>query len=124
LKQETDQADAASADLNVDQVEGQNQAMQKGESRATLKELSHFWTDIEGVMPRVPRLQGASGHLKPLGSLTLGEALCLQVDILLEQIGPLEAVPALMTVDIGAVWKIHETAQGYLPLQPWPGGEK
>jgi hypothetical protein len=57
-QQETDQAHAASADLNVDQVEGQNQSMQKGESRATLKELGHLRTDIEGVMPGVPRLQG------------------------------------------------------------------
>ena len=50
LKQEIDPANAASADLNVDQMEGEHQSMPKGESRPTAKELGHFGTDGEGVM--------------------------------------------------------------------------
>jgi hypothetical protein len=73
-------------------------------------------------MPGVPRLQGGSGHLKPLGGLTLGDALRLQVEIVLEQIGSLEAVPELMTVDMAvdivALWKIDYSAHGYLFLKP------
>ena len=124
LQQETDQANAASADLNADQMEGQHQSMQKGESRTTSKELGHLGTDVEGVMPGVPSLQGASGHLQPLGGLTLGDALSLQVEILLEPIGPLEAVPELMTGAIVAVWKINDSAHGSLPLKPSLGGKK
>ena len=98
--------------------------MEEGKSRAILKELGHMGTAIEGVMPGVPSWKGASGHLKLLGGLTLGDALSLQLQILLEQIGPLEAVPELMTVAIVAVWKINDSAHGYLPLTPLPGGKK
>ena len=70
-------------------------------------------------------------HLKPLGGLTLGDTLSLQVKILLEQIGPLETVPELVTVEMAvemaveivAGWKIDYSAHGYLLLQPVPGGK-
>jgi hypothetical protein len=68
-------------------------------------------------------LQGASGYLKLLGGLTLGDALSLQVKILLEQVGPLEAVPESMAVEIVALWKIDYSAHGYLPLKPLPSSE-
>jgi hypothetical protein len=75
----------------------------------------------------MPSLQGSSGHLKPLGGLTLGDTLSLQVKILLEQIGPLETVPELVTVEMAveivAGWKIDYSAHGYLLLQPVPGGK-
>jgi hypothetical protein len=118
LQQETDEANAASADLDTDEMESQNQSRQKGQSRTTLKELSDFRTDIESVMPGVPRLQGASGHLKPLGGLTLGDALRLQVEVLLKQLSPLETIPELMTVKMVAGWKIASNAHGYLSLKP------
>ena len=51
LKQETNQANAARADLYTDQMESENQSMQKGKSRTPLKERSHFGTDSESVMP-------------------------------------------------------------------------
>lgn len=72
----------------------------------------------------MPRLQGASGHLKLFGGLTLGDALRVQVEILREPIGPLEAVPELMAVAIVAVWKIDDRAHRYLPLKPLPSGKK
>jgi hypothetical protein len=72
----------------------------------------------------MPRLTGGSGHLKLFGGLTLGDALSLPVEILLERVGSLEAVPELMAVEIVAVWKIDYSAHGYLPLKPLPSSEK
>jgi hypothetical protein len=103
VEQETDQPDATSADLDTDQVEGSNEPREEGKSRATLKELGHMRTDIEGIMPGVPRLQGPSGPLKPRGGLTLGDALRLPLQLWLEQIGPLEAVPEVIAVAMVAV---------------------
>jgi hypothetical protein len=54
------------------------------------------------------------------GGLTLGDALSLQVEILREQRGPLEAVPALMAVAFVAVREIEYSAHSYLPLTPLP----
>jgi hypothetical protein len=62
--------------------------------------------------------------LQSLGGLTLGDALSLQVEIWREPIGPLEAVPELMTGAVVAVWKINDSAHGYLPLKPSPSGKK
>ncbi len=81
-------------------------------------------TAIERGMPCMLRLQGASGHLKLFGGLTLGDALRLQVEILFEQVGPLEAVPELMAVARVTVGEIDDNAHGYLPLKPLPSGEK
>jgi hypothetical protein len=75
-------------------------------------------------MPRVPSLQGASWHLKPLGRLALRDTLSLSVKILLEQVGPLEAVPELRTVEIVAMGKMDDSAHGYLLLKPLPGGQR
>jgi hypothetical protein len=94
--------------------------MQEGESKATLKKLGHFGTDIEGVMPGVPRLQGRSGHLKPLGGLTLRDALRVQGERVLEQLGPLEAVPELMAIEIVVVRKIDYSAHRGLSRKPSP----
>ena len=47
--------------------------------------------------------------------------MSLQIEIVLEQIGPLNSVPELMAVamvgKIVAVWKIDYSAHGYLSLQ-------
>jgi hypothetical protein len=104
-------------------VEGQNEPMKERESGTTLKERHDMGTAIEGVMPGVPRLQGASGHLKSLGGLTLGDTLRLQVEIWLEQVSPLETVPKLMAAAMVTVWKIAGSAHSYLSCKPLPHGE-
>jgi hypothetical protein len=83
-------------------VEGHNQTMQEGEPGTTLKKLGHLGTDVEGVMPPAPGLQGGAGHLKLLGRLTLGDALSLQPERVLKEIGLFEPVPELVTVEIVA----------------------
>jgi hypothetical protein len=51
VEEKTDQTNATSAHLDTDQMEGQNEPREEGQPRTTLKELSHFGTDIEGGMP-------------------------------------------------------------------------
>jgi hypothetical protein len=98
-------------------VEGQNEPMQEGESGTPLKKLGHMGTTIEGVMPCTPGLQGGSGNLKLFGGLTLRDALSLQLEILRKPVGPIEAVPARVTVDMVMVGKIDYSAHGYLSPQ-------
>lgn len=69
--QETDEAHTARSDLDADQVQGQNEPMQAGKSRATLKELGHMGTDVQGVIPLPPGLQRGSRNLERFGRLTL-----------------------------------------------------
>ena len=49
-------------------------------------------------MPYTPGLQGGSGNLKLLYSLTLGHALGSQLTIVLEEVRTFEAIPAWLAV--------------------------
>lgn len=50
-EQQTDQTNAARTNLDTDQMQGSNEPMEEGESRATVKKLGHLGTDIERVIP-------------------------------------------------------------------------
>ncbi len=91
--------------------------MEESQSRATLKELSEMRTDIESLMPSAPSLKSGAWHLELFGGLTLGDALSLQVEILLEQVGSLKTIPELVTVGVVMVGKIDYSAHCYLSLQ-------
>lgn len=54
--------------------------------------------DVEGVMPRPPGLKGCSGNLDLFGGLTLGEALSLQLPVLLKEVRTFESIPAWLAV--------------------------
>lgn len=97
-------------------MERSNEPMQEGQSRTALKKLGHVGADIERIMPCMPSLQGRAGHVKLLGSLALGDTLSLEVEIVLEQVGPLEAVPELVTIDMVMVRKSDPSAHHYLSL--------
>ena len=62
-------------------------------------------TDIEGVVPYAPGLQGGSGHLKLLSRLTLRDPLSLQLKIVLKQVSSLETVPARLALRV-ALWLV------------------
>jgi hypothetical protein len=115
VEQKTDPPNAASTDLDTDPMQGSNEPMQEGQARTALKKLGHLGTDIEGLLPGLPSLKGGAGHLKRLGGLALGDPLSLQIEIVLEQIGPLKSVPELRAVgravEIVAVWKIRASTQ-------------
>lgn len=69
-------------------------------------------------MPCPPGLQGGARNLKLFSSLTLGDALSLQLEIVLQQVSPLATVPALMTVGLVILCKINYRAHSYLSLKP------
>ena len=91
--------------------------MQECQARTALKKLGHMGTDIKRVMPGLPSLKGSAGYLKLLGRLALGYPLRLKVKILFEHIGPFEAVPELVTVDMIMGCKIDDSVHCYLALQ-------
>jgi hypothetical protein len=120
VAQATDQAKATRSDLDADQVEGHNQPMEEGEPRTTLKERSHLRTDVEGGVPLAPGLQRGSRNIKPLGGLSLRDALRLSRKVLSKHVGPLVAFPAQVTTEMVAVLQIHSSAHRGLPVKPLP----
>jgi hypothetical protein len=66
----------------------------------------------------MPSLKGRAGHLKLLGSLALGDTLSLEVEIVLEHVGPLEAVPELVTIDMVMVRKTIPVPIATSPCKP------
>jgi len=69
---------------------------------------------------RPPRLQRATGHVKDLGRLTLGCALRLQRVILLEQVGSLAAIPALVAIIVASLRILDYCAHSALLCNPLP----
>ena len=77
VEEETHQAHAACPDFDAEQMEGKHQAVSECQSGTALQELGDMVADIERIVPDTPGLQGRSGNLELLGSLTLGETLKL-----------------------------------------------
>jgi hypothetical protein len=107
VEQEADQADATGPHFDAHQVQGEREPMQEGEAPVTLKKLSHLRTDVEGVMPPAPGLQGGTGHLQLLGGLTLGDASRMQRMILRKTVRSFETVPAGLAVS-GALLRLFD----------------
>src|SRR4029434_9510805 len=70
-----------------------------------MKEVGDVGTDIKRIVPDTPGLQGRSGNLELLGSLTLGETLSSQLPVLLKEVRTFESSPAWLApmVDLGPV---------------------
>jgi hypothetical protein len=98
LEEETGQAHAARPDFDANEVEGHHQPVHKSESGTTVKESGHIGTAIKGVMPCTPGLQGGSGNLKLLCSLTRGHALGSPLTRVLEEVRTFESIPAWLAV--------------------------
>jgi len=60
-------------------------AVKKGHDRGTL---------VETFLVRLPRLEGAAGHITLLGCLTLGEALGLPRERLIKAFSAFQATPS------------------------------
>jgi len=78
-------------------VKGHYEPVHKSESGTALKESGHIGTDIKGLMPCAPGLKSGSGNLKLLSRLTLGQALGLQLTIVLEEVRTFESIPPWLT---------------------------
>jgi hypothetical protein len=99
-------------------MESENEAMEEGETRHTLKKRHHLGTCIEPILPCVPGLQRGPGNVQPFGGLSLGQPLGVQVVILLEKFGAPDALPALMTINLAPLLIIDDSAHSYLLTQP------
>jgi hypothetical protein len=68
--------------------------MQKSETWHALKQGHDRGTLVETFLVRLPRLEGAAGHSKLLGCLTLGEALGVQLERLIKAFSAFQATPS------------------------------
>jgi hypothetical protein len=84
-------------------VDRDNQAMQEGQPRGTVKKGDDSRVRVEALLIGPPGLQGASGHLKRLGRLTQGESLGLQSKILIEEVSTLGSIPAWVMISIASL---------------------
>ena len=94
MEEETHQANATCPDFDADQMAGNHESMYECQAGTALKELGDMVADIERIVPDTPGLQGSSGNLELLGSLTLGETLSSQLPILLKKVRTFESIPA------------------------------
>ena len=74
-------------------------------------------TSVEAVWVRVPRLQRAARHVKPLRRLTLGEALGCEIAILRKEVSPFDAIPALVAIIVASLRLLDDRSHRYL-LRP------
>jgi hypothetical protein len=93
--------------------------MQEGETGSTLEKRHDRGTGIEAVLVRAPRLQRTAGHVKPLGRLTLGDTLGVQITIPRKQVSAFEARPALVTSIIATLRVLDDRCHRYLLFQPF-----
>jgi hypothetical protein len=57
-------------------------------------------TRIEALLVRLPHLKRATGNVKHLRGLPLGDVVGLQVAILCKQVSAVDAIPALVAIHI------------------------
>src|SRR5882724_12276245 len=93
--------------------------MQEGETGSTLEKRHDRGTGIEAVLVRAPRLQRTAGHVQPLGRLTLGDPLDVQLTIPRKQGRAFEARPALVTILIATLLVLDYRCHRDLLVQPF-----
>ena len=120
LQEQTHQAHPTRADLDTDQVDGQDQAMQERETWHALEKRHDRGTLVQALLIRTPCLQRATRHLKHLSSLTLGDPLGVQRAILLTQLSAFEASPALVAIFVAALLILYYCSHSYLLVHPSP----
>src|SRR6266702_8183788 len=94
LHQQTHEANATGTHFRTHQVYPEHQTMQESETWNTLKKGHDRGTLVETCLVRLPRLEGAAGNIKLLGCLTLGEALGLELEILIKAFSAFQATPS------------------------------
>jgi hypothetical protein len=82
-----------------------------------LKELGDMGTNIEGVMPDTPGLQGGARNLELLGGLTLGDALGLQRSVLRKEVCTFETTPAWLALRVALLFVLDDGSHSDLLCQ-------
>ncbi len=93
------------------------EAVQERQSRAALKELGDVGTDIQGVVPEAPGLQGGSRDLELLGSLTFGETLSAQLPVLLKEVCAFESTPTGLACRVALLLILNDGSHSDLLCQ-------
>jgi len=107
---QTHQAPPTGPSCGPHQGERHNASMQEGETGDTVKKCHDRGPRLEALLIRPPCLQRATGSLKHLGGLTLGDALGLQVAIPRKQRSAFEAIPALGAIIVVPLRLWHDCA--------------
>jgi hypothetical protein len=98
----------------------EDQAMQESQTREALKKGYDSGTLVETVLVRLPRLKGAAGHLELFGCLTLGDALGLQLEILIKAFSAFNAIPSWVGCLIALVPGLDYGFHSALLVHPLP----
>jgi hypothetical protein len=94
--------------------------MQAGKPRRAVKKRSHHRTRIEALVVGLPGLECGAGNLKHLRGVTLGDALGVQITVLLKQGSTVESIPARGTVSIASLLILDYGSHRDLLLHPSP----
>src|SRR5499427_5352157 len=103
MQEETHQANAACPDFDTDKMASNHESVEERQSGTALKEVGDVRTNIEGVVPEAPGLQGSSRHLELFRGLPLGEALIAQLPVPLKEVCACESIPVWLAT-MGALW--------------------
>jgi hypothetical protein len=97
--------------------------MQESQTRGTVKKDHASGTRVETVVGRLPRSEGAAGHLALCGGLTLGEAVGLQREIRIKAFSAFHAIPAWLGCLMALVPGLDEGFHSALLVHPlsWYG---
>ena len=94
--------------------------MQEGQTWGTLQKGHDSGMLIEAFVIRLPCLKRAAGHLKLLGCLTLGDALGLQLEILIKAFSAFSAIPVWVAIVIASWLGLDYGAHSDLLCHPLP----
>jgi len=117
-QEQTDEAHPTGPHFGVDQVERHNQPMQEGETSHTAQKRHDHRALIAALVGGSPSLQGAARDVKPLGRLTLGEALGVPMAIPLTQCSAFDTLPALVAILVALRLLLHDCAHSDLLCHP------
>jgi hypothetical protein len=114
LYQQTYQANATGPDFGAHQVDGDHQAMQESKPRSTLEKGHHGAMLIEAPVMGPPGPKRAAGDIECLGGLPQGKPLRFQVEIPVEQLSALAAIPAAGTIRVALLAVLDDGSHGDL----------
>src|SRR5262249_15159361 len=98
----------------------EDQAMQESKTRGALKKGHNSGTLVVTFLVRLPRLEGAAGHIELFGRLPMGEALSLQLAILIKACSAFKAIPSWVMCLMALVPGLDYGAHSALLVHPLP----
>jgi hypothetical protein len=117
LQEQAHQTNATRPNFGAHQMYPENQAMQEGKPRATVKKGDNGRMLVEALLVGPPCLQRAAGNRKCLGRLTQGEPLGLQIAILIEDLSALGAIPAWVKISVASLLELDDGSHSDLLCQ-------